>query len=237
MGTPARAALRGPTEGRTVRGGARDRAGVSGDWPAASRDAILGRMTMIGDGAAAPTIRAARPEDAPGIAKALLEAPQFDGTLSEKGLSNLVERAIAAIGGDQETMLVAELDGAAAGYTHVHWVSALFLPGPEGYVTELFVQRGARGRGCGTALLQAVEAIGVERRAARLFLLNGRQSEAYSGGYYRGAGSSRRFILQLFAASSAPDPPPGPTRGLPKTLPLTSTTGLLTVHPWTVQPP
>ena len=212
MGTPARAALRGPTEGRTVRGGARDRAGVSGDWPAASRDAILGRMTMIGDGAAAPTIRAARPEDAPGIAKALLEAPQFDGTLSEKGLSNLVERAIAAIGGDQETMLVAELDGAAAGYTHVHWVSALFLPGPEGYVTELFVQRGARGRGCGTALLQAVEAIGVERRAARLFLLNGRQSEAYSGGYYPRRGFVEAVPLATFRRELSVRSPTGPNQ-------------------------
>jgi ribosomal protein S18 acetylase RimI-like enzyme len=169
-------------------------------------------MTMIGDGAAAPTIRAARPEDAPGIAKALLEAPQFDGTLSEKGLSNLVERAIAAIGGDQETMLVAELDGAAAGYTHVHWVSALFLPGPEGYVTELFVQRGARGRGCGTALLQAVEAIGVERRAARLFLLNGRQSEAYSGGYYPRRGFVEAVHLAAFRRELSARSPTGPNQ-------------------------
>ncbi len=198
MGTPARAALRGPTEGQTVNGRLPWAASVSGHWPAASRDAILGRMTVIGHGSAEPTIRAARPEDAPAIAKALLEAPRFDGTLSERDLPDLVERAIAAIGGDQETMLVAELDGAAAGYTHVHWVSALFLSGPEGYVTELFVQRGARGRGCGSALLQAVEAIALERKAARVFLLNGRQSEAYSGGFYPKRGFVEAVHLAVF---------------------------------------
>ena len=171
---------------------------MPGDWPAASRDAILGRMTVIGHGAAAPTIRAARPDDAPAIAKALLEAPQFDGTLSETDLPDLVQRVIAAIDGDQETMLVAELDGAAAGYAHVHWVSALFLPGPEGYVTELFVQRGARGRGCGSALLQSVEAIAMERKAARLFLVNGRQSEAYSGGFYPRHGFVEAAHLAVF---------------------------------------
>ena len=172
-------------------------------------------MTVIGHGAAAPTIRAARPEDAPAIAKALLEAPQFDGTLTESDLPDLLQRAKAAIDSDQQTTLVAELDGAAAGYTHVHWVSALFLPGREGYVTELFVQRGARGRGCGRALLQRVEAIAMERGAARLFLVNGRQSETYIGGFYPRHGFVETDHLAGFRRELMEGSPGGPTQGRP----------------------
>ncbi len=56
-------------------------------------------------------------------------------TLGQDDFPNIVELASATAidsHGGQQTLLVAELDDAVVGYAHVHWVSALFLRGPEG---------------------------------------------------------------------------------------------------------
>ena len=155
---------------------------------------------VIGRRTSAASVRAARQEDAGAIAEILLEAPQFAGTLDQSDLPALVQRAEAAINSDLErqTLLVAELDGAVVGYAHVHWVTALFLPGPEGYVTELFVGRATRRLGCGSALLEHVHAIALQRKAARLFLVNGRQSDAYVRGFYSKRGFSEADHLASF---------------------------------------
>lgn len=42
------------------------------------------------------------------------------------------------------------------GYIAVHWLPYLFLPAPEGYVSELFVSESVRGQGIGTQLLETV---------------------------------------------------------------------------------
>ncbi len=161
---------------------------------------------VIGRRASAPTVRAARQEDAGDIAKILLDAPQFAGTLGQDDLPGLVQRAEAALDRDSErqTLLVAELDGAVVGYAHVHWVSALFLPGPEGYVTELFVGRAARRHGCGSALLEKIHTIALQHQAARLFLVNGRQSEAYVRGFYSKHGFSEADHLASFRRELLP---------------------------------
>ena len=157
---------------------------------------------------AAARVRAARREDAGDIARILVDAPQFAGTLDQADLSDLVHRAEAALSGDtgRQTLLVAELDGAVVGYAHVHWVSPLFLPGAEGYVTELFVRRDARRRGCGSALLDELHAIAVRHKAARLFLVNGRHSEAYVRGFYSKRGFVEADHLASFRREVGPDP-------------------------------
>ena len=161
---------------------------------------------VVGRRGSAVRVRAARQDDAGDIAKILLDAPQFAGTLDQDDLPGLVQRAEAALNSDTErqTLLVAELDGAVVGYAHVHWVSALFLPGPEGYVTELFVGRSARGHGCGSALLDQIHAIALGRKAARLFLVNGRQSEAYVRGFYSARGYSEANHLASFRRDLLP---------------------------------
>lgn len=120
------------------------------------------------------------------MARAVLEAPQFHEWLNDDDLPELVDRARAAVAGAGTgcDVLVAELDGAVTGYAHVTWVTTVYLPGPEGYVTELFVVKAARGRGCGSALLDEIEALAARRHAARLFLLNSRESEAYLRDFY-----------------------------------------------------
>jgi len=155
---------------------------------------------VIGRRTSSPRVRAARQEDAGAVAKILLDAPQFAGTLNQDDFPDLVQRAEAVLNSDseQQTVLVADLNGAVVGYAHVHWVSAFFLPGPEGYITELFVGGAARGHGCGSALLEEIQTVALQRKAARLFLVNGRQSEAYVRGFYSKHGFSEADHLAGF---------------------------------------
>jgi hypothetical protein len=55
-----------------------------------------------------------------------------------------LERCLAD---DSHSTYVAEsADGQVIGYVSVHWLPYLFMSGPEGYVSELFVRAGARGQ-------------------------------------------------------------------------------------------
>ena len=156
-----------------------------------------------------PTVRLAGAHDAEGIALAVLDAPQFAAKLTGNDLKTIVgraERAVLSVDG-QQTLLVAELRGEVAGYAHVHWVSPFFLPGPEGYISSLFVRRSARGRGCGRALLHAIRSAAVERKAARLFLVNGRQTEAYSRAFYPSNGFTEASHLASFRWEVSPADP------------------------------
>ena len=59
---------------------------------------------------------------------------------------------------------------------------------PEGYISELFVRKSARGQGIGTRLLAAVEDEAATRGCSRLRLLNLRNRESYQRGFYRKRG-------------------------------------------------
>lgn len=97
------------------------------------------------------------------------------------------------LGDDSHSVYVAEnRAGETIGYANVHWLPYLFLPGPEGYVSELFVNKGARGQGAGTQLLQAIKKEADERGCTRLSLLNIRQRESYQRGFYKQRGWEER---------------------------------------------
>jgi GNAT superfamily N-acetyltransferase len=83
-------------------------------------------------------------------------------------------------------------DGKIAGYTSVHWLPYLFMNGPEGYVSELFVRSSGRGQGIGKQLLQAVEAEARARGCSRLSLINLRDRESYLRKFYNKAGWEER---------------------------------------------
>jgi GNAT superfamily N-acetyltransferase len=92
--------------------------------------------------------------------------------------------------------------GQITAYAAVHWLPYLFLPGPEGFVSELFVQESARGQGLGGRLLAAVKAEAVERGCSRLSLINMRSRESYQRGFYGQHGWEERpeaanFVLRL----------------------------------------
>jgi GNAT superfamily N-acetyltransferase len=93
-------------------------------------------------------------------------------------------------------------DGRMGGYAAVHWLPYLFLRGPEGFVSELFVAGSARGREVGTRLLEAVKEEAVTRGCARLSLLNMRDRESYQRAFYAKRGWEERpdaanFIYDL----------------------------------------
>jgi len=94
---------------------------------------------------------------------------------------------------DSHTVYVAEDSaGAVVGYAAVHWLPYMLLAGPEGYVSELFIQESARGKGAGTKLLEVIEAEAKERGCSRLMLLNLRQRESYQREFYKKHGWEER---------------------------------------------
>ena len=120
-------------------------------------------------------IRKANAEDAPQLAELLRDIGWFDSIKSEpmevatRRVRLHTERCLAD---DSHSIFVAEEpDGTIVGYGSVHWLPYLFLQGPEGYVSELFVRDSARGQGVGRALLQNIEAEARARGCARLSLI------------------------------------------------------------------
>jgi GNAT superfamily N-acetyltransferase len=98
--------------------------------------------------------------------------------------------------------------GKIAGYTNVHWLPYLFLPGPEGYVSELFVAESARGHGVGTQLLEVVKAEARAGGCSRLSLLNMRERESYQRGFYAKDGWEERTDAANFIFDLQPDGSP-----------------------------
>jgi GNAT superfamily N-acetyltransferase len=100
------------------------------------------------------------------------------------------------------SVYVAQTDDRIMGYVSVHWIPYLFMSGPEGYVSELFVRNGERGQGVGTQLLQVVTAEARSRGCSRLALTNLRHRESYQRKYYTKAGwternDAARFVFPL----------------------------------------
>lgn len=95
---------------------------------------------------------------------------------------------------------VAELtNGNVVGYALVHWLPSLFLPSPEGYLSELFVEEAYRGNGIGRRLLDAVVAEAKDRKCSRLSLIANRTRESYRRKYYLKAGWLERDGMAVFA--------------------------------------
>lgn len=84
------------------------------------------------------------------------------------------------------------------GYSSVHYLPYLFLPGPEGYVSELFISEKSRGKGVGTALLEKIIAEARKRGCARLSLINSRTRESYLRHYYEKHGWKERTEVAAF---------------------------------------
>lgn len=95
---------------------------------------------------------------------------------------------------------VAELpSGDVVGYVLVHWLPSLFLPRPEGYLSELFVDEACRGKGIGRRLLDVVIREARDRNASRLSLITNRNRESYERAFYAKAGWVERDGLVCFA--------------------------------------
>jgi GNAT superfamily N-acetyltransferase len=88
--------------------------------------------------------------------------------------------------------VAANEDGRLIGYVAVHWLPYLFLSGPEGFISELFVAETARSSGVGKLLLQTVESEAKERGCSRLQLINFKNRESYQRKFYQKAGWEER---------------------------------------------
>ena len=90
---------------------------------------------------------------------------------------------------ESHTVLVAsESGGGLVGYASVHWLPYLFLTGPEGYLSELFVAEDRRNSGVGSALLDRIVVEARSRGCARLMLAAVRSRESYQRGFYTSRG-------------------------------------------------
>ena len=88
--------------------------------------------------------------------------------------------------------------GVLAGYTTVQWMPCLFLPGCEGYVSELFLSADFRGQGIGTHLMDAIKEEGKKRGCTRLMLINNKTRESYAREFYKKNGWTEREQMANF---------------------------------------
>ena len=152
------------------------------------------------------SIRPATPDDAPRLAALVRALERFD-RLRQEPLPEAIGRIEAALAGAADggghSLYVAETAaGDLVGYVAVHWLPYLILLGPEGFVSELFLDAQARGQGIGSRLLDTAVAEARARGCSRLGLLNNRQRESYERGFYARRGWQERgdmanFVLNL----------------------------------------
>lgn len=145
------------------------------------------------------TYRAATVADADHIAQLLLDIGWFSGL---KGKSHAEISAIVANhlsnSSTETTTTVAIVDEVVRGYSNTHWLHDLFMPAPEGYVSEVFVSPSHQGQGIGKALLASIVAEGKQRGAFRLSLINGKHRDSYQRSYYQKQGWEERELMANF---------------------------------------
>ena len=147
-------------------------------------------------------IRQATPDDADALAAVIHGLGgfrAFEGASADDVRVAVRDNLAATLAGGGSTLLVAEDDDGVFAWAQAHWLHDLFMPGPEGYLTELFVAASHQGRGVGTALHDLLVAEARRRGAYRMTLLNGRHRDSYARGYYARLGWEERDGMASFA--------------------------------------
>lgn len=113
--------------------------------------------------------------------------------------SVMAERLAESQADDSHLALVAEDGrGQVLGYAAMHFLPYLMLPGPEAYVSELFVTASVRGQGVGQQMLKHLEQLAQERGCARLMLITLRDRESYERAFYKKQGWQERPVVANF---------------------------------------
>jgi len=148
------------------------------------------------------TLRKTQPGDAPALTALLRGLNWFEriaGELPEKTAANVARHLEQCLADGSHSIYVAEdQNGELAGYVAVHWLPCLFLPGPEGFISELFVREVDRGAGLGSSLLHVVTEEARRRGCYRLSLLNGKYRESYRRRFYEKQGWEERPTMVNF---------------------------------------
>ncbi|HEY7714541.1 MAG TPA: GNAT family N-acetyltransferase [Candidatus Binatia bacterium] len=140
-------------------------------------------------------LRTATVDDAEQLVSLLKDIGWFEaseGDIAEEPSQRVKAQLALTLADDSHAVYVAEDGAAIIGYISVHWIPYLFMRGPEGYVSELFVRHAARGQGVGRRLLEWVKTEARRRGCARLSLINLRNRESYRRQFYVKAGWSER---------------------------------------------
>jgi GNAT superfamily N-acetyltransferase len=148
------------------------------------------------------TIRKAHPGHSQALTEFLRGLNWFERMTNEppeQTAANVARHLEQSLADGSHSIYVAEDQaGKLAGYIAVHWLPCLFLPGPEGFVSELFVRDADRGAGLGSRLLQAVAQEASQRGCYRLSLLNGKYRESYQRRFYEKQGWEERPTMANF---------------------------------------
>jgi GNAT superfamily N-acetyltransferase len=159
---------------------------------------------MIGDERV--RVREAAQEDVPAISFIIRELGWFDYINEEPpaDTEGRVSGLLKLCGVDESHMVLVAVnrEDEVISYASVHWLPYLLLPGPEGFVSELFVRESNRGKGTGSELLRVIKEEAIRRRCSRLMLVTGRERLSYERGFYRKLDWSERpeisnFVLPL----------------------------------------
>ena len=127
----------------------------------------------------------------------------LEGENEDVTTARILDHVRMCLADDSHTLLVAtDPEQSIVAYVSVHWLPYLFLKGPEGYVSQLFVDERVRGDGVGSELLDRVIAEARRRGCARLMLVAVKSRESYQRGFYPKRGWIERedmanFIYEL----------------------------------------
>lgn len=120
--------------------------------------------------------------------------PAVQAELPAETLERVQRHMAQCLQDDSHSLYVAEgQDGVLLAYAAVHWLPYLIFSGPEGFVSELFVDQAARGQGIGARLLETVKAEARQRGCYRLSLTNMRSRESYQRRFYNKLGWEERL--------------------------------------------
>lgn len=148
------------------------------------------------------SIRPATAADAGAIAAILQDLGWFKhlNALDPAQAASQVARQLALdLAGDSHLVLVAqEPGGQVVAYGAVHWLPYLIKPGPEAYVSELFVREAWRGQGVGGTLLAAMEQKARARGCSQLMLVNSQERDSYRRAFYAKQGWQERPAMANF---------------------------------------
>lgn len=151
------------------------------------------------------SIRPAKLKDSESIERIVRELEWFDH-ITEKSTQDTISKIEDHLKSCQEassnSVFVAEKGDKVVGYISVHWLFYVILPGPEGYISELFVSEKERGHGIGSLLIKEVKKKAERKGCSRLMLANNRNRLSYEKEFYKKKGFMERqhvanFIMPL----------------------------------------
>ncbi len=151
------------------------------------------------------SIRKAKLKDTESIEMILRELAWFDHITeksSEITISKIEDHLRFCQQDSCHNIFVAEKGDEIVGYIAIHWLFYAILPGPEGYISELFVSEKERGHGIGSLLIEEVIEQAKRKGCSRLMLANNRNRVSYEKEFYKKNGFLERghianFILPL----------------------------------------